>query len=1030
MSGDKKKLLTYADSGCDPISVLHSNQTEGLKVDTKSKHIITAAEGSRLNCLGSTYFKFTHPSGPTTIIFALISDAAPYPFTLGKQDQIKLGLLPKDYPHTCHFNKITGKEATDSQEMASLNNAIQKLCEKYSDVFDTSKGLKAMKGAPMKIYLKDDVKITPHRALRARPIALHQEKEANEEVQRLIQAGILRPCNKATEWLLHGFFRPKPDKTLRLVFDAKPLNRYLKRPVHMFYNTDDIIRRIPNDTTILIALDCKKGYFQIKLNEEAQDLLTMLLPQGTYSWLRAPMGCSASSDEWNRRSDHAFEGIPHLTKIVDDLLLHARSTQEAIQTLEIILKRCREHQITLGKNKIQAGREVTFVGHIIKVTSRGVEIRPHPDKLKALTEYPRPENTTDLKSFMGLAVQFSRYNPDLAHIATPLRALTEIKTKWQWLPDHQKAFENIKEALTSEAVVKPFIPGENTTLMTDASRHAFGFALTQTSKEAPERLRLIECGSISTSKAQANYSVTEIELAALLWAVQKSSYYLLACPKFTALVDHRPLEKICNEKKLQDLPNARIQRMVEKLSDYNMIVKWCSGVTHRIADAISRSPCFQADEQISDVENAHRTWIRTIRSKDALEQLEDKAKADEKYQQIIKAWKEEKVPAHLPHAHPAQTLKRIWNEISMEGELLVKHHKIIVPESARKGLLDILHEPHSGIEKTTECARQKYYWPRLKEQIEQKTKNCKQCLEWAPQQQKEPLKQIKAYRVFEHCSMDPFENNRKTYCAFCDRLSGFLFVYPIAGKTAQIIINFLLKCCTTAGYPAHLRTDGGPPFTSEEFKQFCQSHNIRHNTSAAEAAWSNGGSERAVQTAQDLLNKNGGIYNNGFITSLIQYNCTPRVDGYSPADIFNNRVTRSKLPQLDRTYTNIDPNSALQARHRAMENDRIAHDKRAKELPPLVLNQKVLIWDKDKECWNRGGTVAEIIENSPGRSYKILSQGSYYTRNRRHLRPDIPQHAQEGEEKKQNAILETARTDNTPAPRRSERIAHKKITHV
>ena len=228
MSGDKKKLLTYADSGCDPISVLHSNQTEGLKVDTKSKHIITAAEGSRLNCLGSTYFKFTHPSGPTTIIFALISDAAPYPFTLGKQDQIKLGLLPKDYPHTCHFNKITGKEATDSQEMASLNNAIQKLCEKYSDVFDTSKGLKAMKGAPMKIYLKDDVKITPHRALRARPIALHQEKEANEEVQRLIQAGILRPCNKATEWLLHGFFRPKPDKTLRLVFDAKPLNRYLK----------------------------------------------------------------------------------------------------------------------------------------------------------------------------------------------------------------------------------------------------------------------------------------------------------------------------------------------------------------------------------------------------------------------------------------------------------------------------------------------------------------------------------------------------------------------------------------------------------------------------------------------------------------------------------------------------------------------------------------------------------------------------------------------------------------------------------
>ena len=108
-----------------------------------------------------------------------------------------------------------------------------------------------------------------------------------------------------------------------------------------------------------------------------------------------------------------------------------------------------------------------------------------------------------------------------------------------------------------------------------------------------------------------------------------------------------------------------------------------------------------------------------------------------------------------------------------------------------------------------------------------------------------------------------------------------------------------------------------------------------------------------------------------------------------------------------------------------MERDRIAHDKRAKELTPLSLNQKVLIWDKIKECWNRRGIVAEIIENSPGRSYKILSQGSYYTRNRRHIRPDIPesQHTQEVVEERQGTALEIARPDGQP--RRSARIANK-----
>ena len=109
-----------------------------------------------MRCLGSTHIKFTHPSGPSTIIFALISDQAPYPFTLGKQDQIRLGLLPKDYPHQCHFNKIQGAQTTESHatvntksgEMSKLQTDINLLCDKYNDVFDTSKGLRPMKGPP------------------------------------------------------------------------------------------------------------------------------------------------------------------------------------------------------------------------------------------------------------------------------------------------------------------------------------------------------------------------------------------------------------------------------------------------------------------------------------------------------------------------------------------------------------------------------------------------------------------------------------------------------------------------------------------------------------------------------------------------------------------------------------------------------------------------------------------------------------------------------------------------------------------
>ena len=143
------------------------------------------------------------------------------------------------------------------------------------------------------------------------------------------------------------------------------------------------------------------------------------------------------------------------------------------------------------------------------------------------------------------------------------------------------------------------------------------------------------------------------------------------------------------------------------------------------------------------------------------------------------------------------------------------------------------------------------------------------------------------------------------------------------------------------------------------------------------------------------------------------------------------------LPQLEKTFVNIDQEKAVQARHLVLDKDKESHDKRAKELPPLHLNQQVLLWDKITESWNRQGTVKEIIENSPQRSYKVLCNGNFFTRNRRHLRPlhnqQIPE-AESNPETLDNVTTnapEAAR--NIPGapenpdlqPRRSARLAQK-----
>ena len=85
----------------------------------------------------------------------------------------------------------------------------------------------------------------------------------------------------------------------------------------------EIVQSVPSSAKFFAKLDAVHGYFQLALDEESSKLTTFLLPSGRYRYLRAPMGLSASSDEWCRMSDWIVEGMPWAMKIVDDTLIWA-----------------------------------------------------------------------------------------------------------------------------------------------------------------------------------------------------------------------------------------------------------------------------------------------------------------------------------------------------------------------------------------------------------------------------------------------------------------------------------------------------------------------------------------------------------------------------------------------------------------------------------------------------------------------------------------------------------------------------------
>jgi len=122
------------------------------------------------------------------------------------------------------------------------------------------------------------------------------------------------------------------------------------------------------------------------------------------------MGLSASSYTFCARSNAALQGLPGVLKLVDDILIQASDPDELESRIRSVLSRCRKYGITLSASKADLGSMVIFAGLEI---SPGMA-RPHPDRLKAVAEFPTPRDVPKLRSFLGLPVQLANFVPDLA----------------------------------------------------------------------------------------------------------------------------------------------------------------------------------------------------------------------------------------------------------------------------------------------------------------------------------------------------------------------------------------------------------------------------------------------------------------------------------------------------------------------------------------------------------------------------------------------------------------------------------------
>ena len=113
--------------------------------------------------------------------------------------------------------------------------------------------------------------------------------------------------------------------------------------------------------------------------------------------------------------------------------------------------------------------------------------------MRGIRDFPEPINRMELKSFMGMVTQLSKFSSCVAKASVPLREAQSTKKEFCWTASHSKAFKEVKDALISTPILARFDLKAETVLQTDASRtKGLGFALLQ---KQDGQWRIIMCES-------------------------------------------------------------------------------------------------------------------------------------------------------------------------------------------------------------------------------------------------------------------------------------------------------------------------------------------------------------------------------------------------------------------------------------------------------------------------------------------------------------------------------------------------------
>ncbi|KAM2111924.1 hypothetical protein ACFX1R_014489 [Malus domestica] len=364
----------------------------------------------------------------------------------------------------------------------------------------------------------------------------------------------------------------------RVCIDYRKLNATTRKDHFPLPFLDQMLERLAGHS-FYCFLDGYSGYNQIFIAPDDQEKTTFTCPFGTFAYRRMPFGLCNALATFQRCMVSIFSDyVERIIEIfMDDFSVFGSSFDNCLDNLNLILKRCVETILMLNWEKCHfMVKQGIVLGHII--SEKGIEV--DKSKIDLVRYLPSPTSVREVRSFLGHAGFYRRFIKDFSKIAQPLCRLLQKEVSFEFNEACEQAFNHLKDLLTTAPIIVPpdwSLPFE---LMCDASDYALGVVLGQRKDKRPH---VVYYASRTLNDAQLNYSTTEKELLAVVFALDKFRSYLIGT-KVIVFTDHAALKYLLTKKEAK----PRLIRWMLLLQEFDIEIRDKKGSENVVADHLSR----------------------------------------------------------------------------------------------------------------------------------------------------------------------------------------------------------------------------------------------------------------------------------------------------------------------------------------------------------------------------------------------------------------------------------------------------------